>query len=91
MKSDARHIPIQDLKQRLNDTNAAIEIGAVYRHYRAGDFRVCGFVILESDEQVAVRYAKVEEPAVEFVRALSSWLETVEINGKTVSRFTKII
>ena len=82
---------MSDLKQQMADAAAKVEPGALYRHYRAGDFRVQGFVILEADETVAVRYAKVEEPDVAFVRALSSWLETVEINGENVLRFTKII
>lgn len=82
---------MSELKRQLSQAATKIEIGAIYRHYRAGDYQVLGLGILETDEAVAVRYARADEPGVEFIRALSSWSETVVVDDKIVSRFTKMV
>lgn len=69
-----------------------IHVGGRYTHYKHPEqpYEVKGLVVLEATDEVAVRYAVVGNPAVEFVRPLSSWLEAVDQVGKTVLRFTPL-
>ena len=83
------HKALKDLEQDLIDAANLVRIGGHYAHYKHPDqpYEVAGLAILESTDKVAVRYAALENPAVEFLRPLSSWLETVEWDGKVVARF----
>jgi hypothetical protein len=88
------HKPFATLAEELQSAAQQVEVGALYAHYKNPDapYKVIGFAIWEETDEVAVLYEAQEDSAqrVVFARLLSVWLETVEWEGKTVSRFTKM-
>jgi len=85
------HTPLADLRTQLIAAQALVTVGAHYSHYKHPDrlYRVNGLSVLEASDEVAVRYALLDAPEVEFVRPLVSWLETVSFSGRSVRRFTR--
>lgn len=83
------HKSIAELESILREAATRVVVGGTYAHYKHPHqlYMVNGLSILEASDEVAVRYAMLAAPDVEFVRPLTSWLETVEWNGKTVPRF----
>ena len=88
------HKPLATLSDEMQAAAQHVEIGALYGHYKNPQtpYKVTGFVILEATDEVAVLYEVQEEdaPRVTFARPLRIWLETVEWEGKTIPRFTKM-
>ncbi len=86
------HKTIAELRIRLEKAHSMVHVGASYNHYKDMNkqYLVTGLSILEATDEVAVRYAMVDKPDVEFVRALSVWLQTVEWEGQTVDRFQRL-
>ena len=87
------HKPLAELHQALRAAGSQVEVGARYAHYKSPDhpYRVTGFAILEATDEVAVLYEVQEaDQRVVFARPLSSWLETVEWQGRTVPRFARV-
>lgn len=78
-----------ELTQKLVEAGSQVEVGATYQHYKGNLYRVTGLAILESNLEAAVVYQAQHGSGVSFVRPLSSWLEPVEVDGQTVSRFSK--
>lgn len=87
------HRPLSDLNQDLQYAGSKVKVGGLYAHYKHPDepYLVTGLVILEATDEVAVMY-EVEESGqqVAFIRPLKSWLETVEVDGQTIPRFTAV-
>ncbi len=83
------HKTFEELSSLLDDASGKVHVGAQYVHYKDSSrrYEVTGLSILEADDEVAVRYASVDEPHVEFVRPLYSWLEDVTWKNKIVPRF----
>jgi hypothetical protein len=86
------HKPELELVRILQEAGAYIEIGTSYAHYKHPEFTyiVTGLVIWEATDEVAVLYEAQYGERIKFARALNIWLETVEWEGKTVPRFTKV-
>ena len=86
------HKTLKILENELMNARASVNVGGQYFHYKHPEvaYIVIGLSILEATDEVAVRYAMVHHPAVEFVRPLISWLDTVEWQGAIVPRFTLI-
>jgi hypothetical protein len=86
------HRTLTELQNELTQARAHVMVAGRYCHYKHPEvaYTVNGLSILEATDEVAVRYSMVDNPAVEFVRPLSSWLETVEWKGATVFRFTPL-
>jgi len=85
---------LSKLAEDIAAAGKLVETGALYAHYRHPQlpYRVTGFTILEASDEVAVLYM-AQEPGslpVLFARPLSSWLEAVEHDGKTILRFRKL-
>jgi hypothetical protein len=81
------------LAEDLTAAEGQVEVGGLYAHYKNPDkpYEVTGLVILEATDEVAVLYTpQYEDISVTFARALSSWLEDVEWEGKVVPRFVRI-
>jgi hypothetical protein len=85
------HTPLATLAQHLAAATILIPVGSHYAHYKHPEtlYVVQGFVIIEATEEVAVIYALENTPAVTFSRPLTSWLDTVEHDGKMTPRFLK--
>jgi hypothetical protein len=86
------HRTLTELQNELTQARAHVVVAGQYFHYKHPEvvYIVNGLSILEATDEVAVRYSMVDDLTVEFVRPLSSWLETVEWQGVTLPRFTPI-
>lgn len=86
------HLTMDELADMLAMAKTKVIIGGQYAHYKHPDqlYRVTGLSILEATDEVAVKYAPVDNPEVEFVRSLTGWLQTVDWNGQAVPRFTEV-
>lgn len=84
------HKKLFELENELTQARAHVVVGGLYYHYKHPEtaYTVNGLSILEASDEVAVRYSLATNVAVEFVRPLSSWLETVEWQGTEMPRFT---
>lgn len=80
------------LQALLKEASQKVEVGAYYAHYRnlKEPYKVLGLCLLEGTEEVAVLYQKEGKDALPWVRALSSWQESVLVEGKAVPRFQKV-
>lgn len=80
------------LVKELADASGKVAVGGQYYHYKNPDktYKVIDLAVMEADETVCVIYQAQYDGKLVFVRPLSSWLEKVEWQGKTVNRFTKI-
>jgi hypothetical protein len=86
------HKSAEQLHQESADASRQITLGATYAHYKdpAKHYKVTQFVVLEATDQIGVVYQALYDPELSFVRAVDIWMETVEWNGQTVPRFTKL-
>lgn len=85
------HKTFEQLQTEINTAANLIEAGAEYTHYKdvSNRYRVTGFGILETTDEVAVKYSPVLSPHIEFIRPVQSWITTVEWEGAVVTRFKK--
>jgi hypothetical protein len=86
------HTPASELKKALAEAQEQVHIGSRYTHFKNAqvEYVVTGLGILEATEEVAVIYQSQNADTITFIRPLSSWVETVEYEGKTVPRFSKL-
>ena len=86
------HKPEQELRQAIEAAGTGVEVGGTYYHYKHPDqlYIVTELAILEADDEVCVIYQAQYGEKVSFVRPLSSWLESVEVGGKSVARFHSV-
>lgn len=86
------HVPTFVLQKGLKEAGAVVHVGARYTHFKTPDseYIVTGLGILEATEEVAVIYQAQQGDTVTFIRPFSSWIETVEHEGSTVPRFSKL-
>ncbi|MAD15344.1 MAG: hypothetical protein CL579_04590 [Alteromonadaceae bacterium] len=61
-----------------------------YRHYKGNDYEVIGVAKHSEDESELVVYRPMYGECGLWVRPLSMFEETVEVNGQTVPRFSFI-
>ena len=61
-----------------------------YRHYKGNDYEVIGVATHSEDESELVVYRPMYGERGLWVRPLSMFKETVEVNGQTVPRFRLI-
>jgi hypothetical protein len=73
------HETDEQLRARLDKAAQQVHAGAYYTHYKQLKYKVVSLALREEDN----------EPCV--IRPVVNWLETVEVDGKTVSRFTEIL
>lgn len=63
-------------------------IGREYRHYKGGKYKVVHLGKIEATKEDAVVYLNSSGDV--WIRPVTSWNETVELNGATVDRFALI-
>ena len=68
--------------------NSNIALG-IYEHYKGGRYEVIGVGLLESTQEPVVIYKTLykNELSELWVRPVSSFEETVDVNGEMVPRF----
>lgn len=86
------HKTQDELAAILADAQQKVEVGGRYAHYKHPElaYEVIGVALMEATEEPAVIYRAEYGAQASFVRPLSSWLDTVEWQGKMVPRFTKL-
>jgi hypothetical protein len=64
----------------------------IYEHYKGGRYEVIGVGLFEADEQPVVIYKTLYEndKSELWVRPVTSFEETVEVNGEVVPRFRRV-
>ncbi|AIS17235.1 DUF1653 domain-containing protein [Pseudomonas rhizosphaerae] len=62
----------------------------LYRHYKGPEYRVYGVARSSEDEQEVVFYQALYGEFGLWVRPLSMFLESVEVDGESVPRFALI-
>jgi hypothetical protein len=67
-----------------------VKVGGEYVHYKSPMMRyeVVDLAIHTDDTSVCVVYRALYDEELTFVRPLAEWLSPVEVDGKTVARFT---
>jgi hypothetical protein len=78
------------LAERIRVAKTKVQLGARYVHYKQLSYRVLDVAIYEADGEPCVIYQAEYGKHVTWIRPITSWLETVEVEGKMVPRFTKI-
>lgn len=63
--------------------------GQVFQHYKGGLYEIVATGFLENTEEPCVVYRSLEKSIV-WVRTAKNFLESVEHNGVTTARFTKL-
>ncbi|HEV7453883.1 MAG TPA: DUF1653 domain-containing protein [Candidatus Saccharimonadales bacterium] len=79
------------LAARLSEAAQQITVGARYMHYKQLSYKVTALALREEDNVPCVVYQAEYDDKLTWIRPVSSWLEDVEVDGKTVKRFTKIL
>lgn len=81
-----------ELAKEIAQASSKITVGAKYWHHKSKDkiYTVTGLAFLEANDELCVIYRAEYGEQLTFLRPLPSWLESVEWEGKTVPRFTKI-
>lgn len=91
MNSLSKHAGYSQLQQRLQDARTLVNAGGAYAHYKHPHkpYVVQGLCIIEATEEIGVLYTEPDSGVV-FVRPISSWLEVLSVNSKSVRRFTAL-
>ncbi len=90
------HLSERELILQLEAAKEAVEVGAVYAHYRdlQNRYRVVGLAIIEATQEPGVLYQKESGSAalksIVWVRPLASWLDKVDVDGSPIPRFQKV-
>lgn len=81
-----------ELAKEVAAAEEKVTIGARYQHYKGADkiYEVLGLGFLEATNELCVIYKACYDQELTFLRPVTSWLEFVEWEGKTVPRFTKV-
>jgi len=82
-------LPDEVLIQRLADAAALVTVGATYMHYKHQPYKVLNLAIADDGNEICVVYQMLYGSGLTFIRTISNWTETVEVNGQTVPRFAK--
>ena len=79
----------EQLHQELYEAKGKVQVGGIYSHYKHPEntYQVTGLAFIESTDELSVIYQATYDQGLVFVRPLSSWLETPNLNGKKVPRF----
>lgn len=80
----------QELHALLNGAAAHVKVGASYMHYKQKTYTVMGLALLEATTEPAVIYQAQYGKKLTFIRPVSDWLATVEVEGKHIPRFSRV-
>ncbi len=82
-----------ELTKLLDAAKKQVEIGAKYKHYKSSDmtYEVIDIVIQEADNEPCVIYKALYGKQISFSRTVKVWLENVDIDGRLLPRFTKLL
>ena len=72
------------------DTHIPEIVPGIYRHFKGNQYRVIGIATHSETGEAMVVYRALYGEQGLWVRPASMWNETVERDGKTYQRFTKL-
>lgn len=83
------HKPMNELADDIASYKDKVVIPGTYVHYKDATktYTVRKLVIIEATEEVGVEYQANYGPHLTFVRPISEWLESVDVDGTSVPRF----
>lgn len=86
------HTSQAELAELLATAIRQVEVGGKYTHYRnpEQEYKVLHLGFLEASMEPCVIYQALYGAQVIYARALSSWLEKVESEGRKVQRFLPV-
>lgn len=86
------HKSLSELGEELCKAGEFVAIGGTYAHYKHPElhYKVTGLSVWEPTDEIVVLYEAQYGEHICFARPLEVWLETVEHEGATVPRFTKV-
>lgn len=86
------HLPELELRHRLTEAEALVVTGGRYAHYKHPEqpYRVVGFAVREDTQEVCVVYEAEYGERIPFVRTLESFIGSVEAQGVSVPRFSRV-
>jgi len=90
--TDINHNSEIVLDKKLQTAAEQVPIGGIYAHYKHPEllYEIVGHCMVEATERPAVIYRAQYGKKITWARELGVFLETVEYEGKTVPRFTRI-
>lgn len=82
----------ETLSQLVRAAEGQVTVGDSYVHFKHPEraYRVLTIAIAEATEEIVVVYKALYGEQLTFSRLLSSWLDEVVWEGKTVPRFRKV-
>ncbi len=83
-----KHKPLEDILVGWHGLERPKD-GDQYQHYKGGRYEIVATGFLEDSEAPCVVYRSLEKHIV-WVRTAKNFLETVEYDGNTVPRFSKL-
>lgn len=78
------------LSARLVQAARQVVVGAHYMHYKQLTYKVIVLALREEDNEPCVIYQAEYGDRLTWIRPVANWIEDVEVDGKTVKRFTMI-
>jgi len=90
--TDINHDSEIVLDKKLQTAAKQVPTGEIYAHYKHPEllYEILGHCMLEATDRPAVIYRAQYGKKITWARELGVFLETVEYEGKTVPRFTRI-
>lgn len=64
-----------------------IIVGGQYRHYKGNEYEIIAIGLHTETEEKMVVYRDLHHPEKVWIRPYDMFIETVEIDGKTIPRF----
>jgi hypothetical protein len=79
-----------ELTKLINEAKERVYVGAIYTHYKDADkrYKVIDLAIDVDNNEVRVVYRALYGDHLTFVRTLAEWCDTINGDGKSMSRFT---
>ncbi len=86
------HEQHSELHKELEEAAKLVTVGTQYRHYKDArlSYTVLALALREEDSEPCVVYQADYGDKLTWTRPVKSWLAEVEIDGKKVTRFTKL-
>lgn len=82
----------QTLITKFENAKKKVKIGGKYLHYKGHEYKLIGLALHSETLEVMVIYKPLYKTEADYwVRPFSMWLEKVEVNGKKIPRFQKLI
>ncbi len=66
------------------------KVGTIYRHYKGSEYRVLAVARHSESEEELVVYQDIAHPEKIWARPLAMFMGTVDVDGKTISRFVEV-